>query len=149
MSEQVEEGLSPETAAAVVEAAKATRTASFSDLKKKPRRTLSFHVTVASDDGTEQQLQMVFRACSSTRFDELQGDHPPTDKERRAGAIYNVATFAPALIAEVSHEPRLSIEQARELYTSDDWSSGEVQHLFLNALGVCQRGLDVPFNARD
>lgn len=129
-------------------AAKAT-TATFAQLIKKPKRTLSFPVTTADEDGNEITLQVKFQAISSKAYDDLIAANPPTSKQRQAGAAYNVDTFAPALIAAVSLEPKLSVEQAKEIYTSPDWATGEVGEFFVSALRVCSSGLDVPFNARD
>jgi hypothetical protein len=149
MSEDSQE-LSPGMAATVAGLAlKTAEPATYESLIKKPRRTLSFDVTTGNDAGEEIKLAMKFQAINSTRYDELQAEHPPTTKERREGAIYNVDTFAPALIAEVSLIPKLTVEQASELYHSPDWAPGEVGNLFLNAMGVCNQGLSVPFNARD
>jgi hypothetical protein len=124
-------------------------TATFDQLIKKPRRTLSFTVTTLDEDGEEQLLKMKYRALPSKEYDDLISEHPPTTKEKQAGAVYNVDTFAPALISAVSVEPRLSVEQATELYKSPQWSGGEIATLFFNAQRVCNAGLDVPFNARD
>ena len=141
--------LSESTREAVVEAAKASVPATFDLLIKKPRRTLDFTIYTRGDDGEELALQMRYQAISSKRYDELQAANPPASKERQQGAIYNVDTFAPALISEVSLDPKLSYEQASELYHSDDWAPGEISNLFINALSVCNQGLNVPFNARD
>lgn len=124
-------------------------TATFDQLMKKPRRTLGFTVYSVDEEGEEIALQLKYKALSSKEYDTLQGEHPPSAKEKREGAIYNVDTFAPALIAAVSQAPKLTIEQATELYKSPDWSGGEVTTMFLNALRVCNAGLDVPFSARD
>ena len=123
--------------------------ATFDRLIKKPRRSLSFNVATLDEDGEELLLSMKYLALSSKEYDDLVAANPPTAKEKQAGAVYNVDTFAPALISKVSSEPKLSIEQATELYKSPDWSGGEIMTLFFNAQRVCNAGLDVPFNARD
>jgi hypothetical protein len=150
MSEELPAELAPETREKIANALGGTaQPATYEALIKKPRRTLSFEVTSANDAGEEIKLTLKFQAIDSTSFDELQSAHPPTTKERREGAIYNVDTFAPALIAAVSLEPRLSVEQATEIYKSPDWAPGEVGNMFINAMSVCNQGLNIPFNARD
>lgn len=123
--------------------------ATFSQLIKKPRRTLTFTVSTLDEDGEELLLKMKYRALPSKEYDDLIAEHPPTTKEKQAGAIYNVDTFAPALISAVSAVPKLSLQEATELYKSPDWSGGEIATMFFNAQRVCNAGLDVPFNARD
>ena len=75
--------------------------------------------------------------------------HPPTTEQRKRGASYNIDTFAPALVAACSLEPRLTFEQAKELKDSPDWSGGEFGDIYGRAMAVCNAGLDIPFNARD
>lgn len=130
-------------------AAKATGIATFEQLKAKPRRVSKFDVHTLDDEGVEIALTMKYKALSSKEYDKLIEAHPPTSREKAKGAVYNVDTFAPALIAAVSAEPKLSEEQAAELYNSPEWSGGEVQTLFVEALKVCNAGLNVPFNERD
>jgi hypothetical protein len=134
-----------EVAAKAAKAAPAT----FDQLIRKPRRTMAFNVYVTDEDGADQALAIKFKALSSKEYDDLVAAHPPTQKEKQQGAVYNVDTFAPALISAVSYEPALTLEQATELYRSPDWSGGEVGDLFMRAARVCNSGLDVPFNARD
>lgn len=123
--------------------------ATFEALRSKPRRTLKFNVYTVDADGEEVALGVKYQALSSKQYDDLVSEHPPSQKERAQGAVYNVDTFAPAIIAAVSVEPKLTVEQATELYKSQEWSGGEITSLFLQALKVCNAGLDVPFNARD
>ena len=123
--------------------------ATFAQLMNKPRRTLTFTVYSTDDSGEEVALQIKYKALSSKVYDDLLAAHPPSAKEKHEGANYNVDTFTAALIAAVSVEPALDYEQASELFHSSDWASGEISSLFINALRVCNAGLDVPFNARD
>jgi hypothetical protein len=123
------------------------RQATFADLRRKPRRELAFTITTVDDDGEELEVRMVFRAINSPAYDALVAEHPPK-RGKEKEQVYNVDTFAPALIAAVSHDPKLSYEQAYEIYHSDDWASGEIMSLFLNAQSVCGAGLDIPFRER-
>ena len=123
--------------------------ATYAALMAKPRRTLNFTVTTEDGDGEEIVLKMKYQAIRSKRYDDLVAEHPPTAKEKTAGASYNVETLAPALISAVSLVPTLTVVQATAIYKSAEWSGGEVGNLFMNAIRVCNSGLDVPFNARD
>ena len=123
--------------------------ATYAALLGKPRRTMSFSVTTEDDDGEEIALTIKYQAISSKRYDDLVAEHPPTAKEKAAGSVYNVETLAPALIAAVSLVPTLTVAQATAIYKSASWSGGEIGNLFMNAIRVCNSGLDVPFNARD
>jgi hypothetical protein len=123
--------------------------ATFAALRAKPRRTMTFPVNTVDEDGTEIAVLMKYRALPSKKYDEMIEAHPPTAEQKKQGQIYNIDTFAPALISAVSYEPLLSVEEAAEIYNSPDWSGGELTTLFIKAMQVCNAGLDIPFNARD
>lgn len=120
--------------------------ATFNDLIKKPKRESTFLLPVTDDAGRDADLVIRYRAISSRAYDDLVAAHPPTEKQKKDGSVYNIDTFAPALISAVSLDPKLSVEQANEIYTSDDWSPGELGTLFINALKLCNAGMDVPFS---
>lgn len=126
--------------------------ATFDDLVAKPRRELTFDVTLADADGHPVKRRMTYRAMSGPAYDDMVAEHPPTPKQLAnaggSGVAFNIDTFAPALISAVSHVPKLSYEQAEQLWRSESWSGGESSTLFWNAQRVCNSGLDVPFNER-
>jgi hypothetical protein len=123
--------------------------ATFSSLAKKPRRVLNFTVFTSDDAGEQVAQSMRYKALSGREYDDLQAAHPPTSKGKALGQQYNLDTFAPALISAVSVIPKLTYDEAKTIYTSDTWAGGEITALFINALRVCNAGLDVPFNERD
>lgn len=130
-------------------AAAASGEATFDLLMAKPRRSLTFDITTESADGTEVVLKMKYLAISGKAYDDLVAEHPPTASDKKAGATFNVETLAPALISAVSAVPKLTIAQATSVYKNGSWSGGEAGNLFMNAVRVCNAGLDVPFSARD
>lgn len=126
----------------------AIQDATFEVLVAKPRRVGSFLVTLPTNDGT-RQVKVTYQALSGADYDALMAAHAPTPKQQAQGMVYNPDTFAPALISAVSLRPKMSAVQAKELYSNPDWSPGESGQLFMEAIQVCQRGLDVPFSAGD
>lgn len=130
-------------------AANAPRYITFEQLRTKPRRKLTFPIHTADEDGHEVVLEMTYQALTNREYDELVEQHPPSAKEKAGGAMYNVMSFSPALISACSYEPRLTLDQAREIVESERWSGGELATLFINAQRVCNAGLDVPFTVRD
>ena len=52
----------------------------------------------------------------------------------------------PALVAECSYQPRLSLNQAQQLRTHPHWSNGEFATIFLTAQRLCLATMDVPFS---
>jgi hypothetical protein len=79
-------------------------------------------------------------------YDRLVSKHPPTTEQRADGASFNLDTFAPALISAVSSDPEISPTDAKEIWNSAEWSRGEVITLYRQAVDLCNRGLDIPFN---
>ena len=121
------------------------RRATFDLLLNKPRveREISFQLPV--EGGGEQEVTMLLRAISGTKYDRMLADHPPTKEQKADGSSYNVNTFGPALLADVVVEPELTGAEWRELWNSPAWNRGEIMELFLAAVQLCNQGLDIPF----
>ena len=119
---------------------KAGGAATLQQLLNKPVRRTKLTLNLG-----DSEVYMRFEAISSAQYDALVAEHPPTKKQREAGASYNPDTFAPALISQCSLEPKLTLEDATALYTAKSWAGGEITDLFLTCVRLCQSGLDVPF----
>jgi|GEM_PF-2201363 len=125
------------------------RPATFKDLLHKPARTKEVALKVPDEGGTIIEYVVTLRAIGSKSYDVLVGMHPPTAEQKKDGASYNPDTFGPALISSCAASPLITPNEAKELWESDEWSRGEVMELFVAAVEVCSRGLDVPFTATD
>jgi hypothetical protein len=137
MAEQVK------IAAARQDQSKMDKEAMLDKLRLKPRRKYEMKVRVGDEDMT-----FVFSALSATELDKLKEKHPPTTKQRAEGQGINAQTFNPALVAATLTEPMvLNEEEAKEIFASDYWSTGELQQIVDAASRVCLEGLDVPSNA--
>jgi hypothetical protein len=121
------------------------RPATFKDLLHKPARTREVVLKVPDDGGTIIEYVVTLRAIGSKAYDVLVGMHPPTVEQKKEGASYNPDAFGPALIAACAVSPVITPNEAKELWESDEWSRGEVMELFVAAVEVCSKGLDVPF----
>lgn len=121
------------------------RAATFKDLRHKPPRTKEVTLSVPDPDGTVIEYVWTMRAIGSKAYDVLVGMYPPTAEQKKEGITYDPEAFGPALIAACSIEPRLTPNEAKELWESDEWSRGEVMALFAAAVEVNSKGLDVPF----
>ncbi len=130
-----------------VQSALRSRPATLDDLLKKKRRETTVTLPTTDDAGNLIELTLRYRAIGSQEYDDLVAKHKPTPQQKAEGATYNIDTFAPALISAVSLDPALSVQDATALYTSPEWSGGEIGGLFLAALRLCNAGLDVPFSA--
>lgn len=109
-------------------------------LKSKRKRRLTIQLDINGE-----KLDLVFEAISYKELDALQAKHPATQAQRVEGASFNRNTFPPALIAACAVEPIMTESDAREIWGSDDWSTGELNTLFDAVSGLCMKGLDVPF----
>lgn len=123
--------------------------ATLDQLKKKPAVEREVSIGMPGDDGEVIEFSILFRAISPTRYDELRGEHPPTPAQRKDGLNFNPDTFQAALVAECSADPKLTEEDAKELWDSGNWNKGELQALFLGAVQVCSQGHDIPFSGTD
>ncbi len=90
-----------------------------------------------------------FRAIGRKAYEQLIEEHPATEEQQRearerganAGLApqlsrlhWNADTFPPALIAAASCDPKISHEEAWEMFhVSEDWNEGELTTLFVTA----------------
>jgi hypothetical protein len=110
--------------------------------KKRRRKELSFNFN-------GEQVTLVFEAISSKELDTLQASCPPTKDQQGRGLSFNPEKFTPALVAACMVDPDLSVEDAQEIWVSDEWSSGELATLFTTAWELVMEGLDIPFTGSD
>lgn len=122
-----------------------SRPATFTDLVKKPVRTKTITMKVPGDDDAVEELTLRVRAIGQQAYDALLAEHPPTKKQKESGDSYNIETFCPALISKSLVEPTLTYDEARELWTSETWSRGELTELFFSCVDVNNKGLNIPF----
>lgn len=121
------------------------RPATFKDLQGKPPRTKDVVLAVPDSDGNVIEYVFTLRAIGSKAYDVLVSVYPPTADQKKEAMTYNPDQFGPALIAACSVTPSLTPNEAKELWDSDAWSRGEVMALFVAAVEVNSKGLDVPF----
>lgn len=112
-------------------------------LKGKTRREKTVQVQVSG-----QELSITFKAISSHDLDRLQSKYPPTSEQRVRGMQFNPETFAPALVAACAADPEMTEEDAREIWKSESWSTGELNFLFDTCSQLCMEGLDIPFTGK-
>lgn len=113
-------------------------------LMSKKLRTKEVEVNIGGDT-----LTWTFRAIPAHKLDELQAKHTPTKEQRARGMGFNPNTFAPELVALCSVDPELSKEEARDIWNSDEWSTGELNFLFDTCTNLCTEGFNVPFTESD
>lgn len=124
------------------EQSKASKSATLEQLKgKKPRRKT---IKVVIEDN---EVELTFQAISSTDLDKLQGKHTPTMDQKAKGFAFNPQTFAPALVAACSYEPKMTEEDTKEIWESEAWSTGELNVLFDTCSVLCMEGMTIPFSS--
>lgn len=126
-----------------------SKRATFDLLKSKPRAEREVVLRLPSGDGEYEELSMLFRAIGSQDYDKLLTKNPPTQEQKADGGSYNVNTFGPALLSKVCVEPDMDQKQWAEIWNSPDWNRGEMMQLFLVAVELCNRGLDIPLSETD
>ena len=143
----------PKDETAVLEARQAqsdaSKRATLAQLKGKKRAVREVLVTIPGEDGPEE-ASFLFRAISRREYDALIDEHPPSKAGVARGDVFNMDTFAPALLSKVIVEPRIPEDDWRDLWKSPDWSSGELNGLFVTAAGLCNSGFElVPTTGTD
>lgn len=116
--------------------------ASVDQLLSKPARTKTMVLTIG-----EAEVSIGLRAIGSKAYDDMMAAHPPTKAQRAESAPFNVDSFAPALLSASMTDPEMDLEQATALWTSPDWSRGELSDLFYACVELNSKGLDIPSSA--
>lgn len=119
--------------------------ATIADLKRKKVRTDTVEIPTYDEDGEEVVMTVRIKAIGSVAYDKLVAANPPNRVQRERGDNWNVDSFAPALISACAIEPKMTVEDATDIYTSDEWSAGEVGALFWACQRICNAGTEVPF----
>ena len=110
-------------------------------LLSKKRRTKTVKFGIGDD-----VIEMTFQALSAHELDALTSKHPPTAEQKVNGMVFNVDTFAPALVHACLVEPDLELDEVKAMWSSEDWSSGELATLFSTASDLCMDRLNIPFS---
>lgn len=95
-----------------------------------------------------------FKDPGRKAFEDLIEACPPTEEEKKVSKdhgqpppTWGTDTFVPGLLAMASLEPKLTLDDAREIY--DEWGRGDVEALFNCALQACMETASIPFTRRD
>lgn len=126
-----------------------SKRATFDLLRSKPKAEREVLLKIPDEQGEIQEVSMLFRAIGSQEYDKLLSKNPPTAEQKADGGSYNVNTFGPALLSRVCIEPDLDQKQWGDIWNSADWNRGEVMQLFLTAVQLCNKGLDIPLSEDD
>lgn len=95
-----------------------------------------------------------FKDPGRKAFEDLIEACPPTDEEKalakehgQSPPTWGTDSFVPGLLAIASLDPKLDLDEAREIY--DNWGRGDVEALFNTALQACMETASIPFTRRD
>jgi len=116
--------------------------ASVDQLLSKPARTKEMVLNIGSDEVT-----IALRAIGSKAYDDLMAAHPPTKAQKVENTPFNIDTFGPALLATSFMTPEMTVEEATAMWTSPEWSRGELTDVFYACVELTNTGLDVPRSA--
>lgn len=115
-------------------------------------RPTALQAVVEAEDALEElrpeaaaiTRKMVFQSIGRRKVEQLMTDHPATDAQQRqerrenngdpkARLIYNPDTYPPALVAATLVEPKLTYEEAVELFESENITAAEWAQMFYTA----------------
>lgn len=109
----------------------------------------------AIDAAEATEVEFVFQAIGRAAWDRMVMDHKPTQEQIRdlrrdlgdknAQIGWNPETFPPAIISACLVSPRMTVEEATEMYEDPSWNLGELQRLLAAAIAVNQETPDVGF----
>jgi hypothetical protein len=93
----------------------------------------------------------LFQDIGRHEFVELLKEHRPTEEtlkyyeeEGQDRPEFEPDTFVPALLHLSSYEPKITPEEAQDIYTT--WSEGDIETLFMAAYIACRERTSIPFS---
>ena len=106
------------------------------------------------EDAQDVIATFTFQDIGRKAYDDLITDHPPTkeqikewEDEGGEGKLgYNTVTFPPALMSVTSVSPKLTYDEAEEIY--NEWGNFEVIRLFNAAQAACVGVSKIPKSRR-
>ncbi len=100
------------------------------------------------EDARDTEITFTFKAIGRLPYDELVGDpaNAPTEAQKKEGAQFNPDTFPPALVAAAAVDPKITLEEAVEIFGDSEWNGAELQKLFFAALEVNTETGDIPLS---
>lgn len=94
---------------------------------------------------TEHALKFVFEAVGRRRYEELLGEYPSTEVQKRTARdareeipIFDPDHFPQAVCAESLVDPKLTLDEVQELWDSDSFNSAEIFALYAGCMEVNQ-----------
>ena len=91
-------------------------------------------IEALEEEAREVTVTFSFRDLGRKRFEDLWKACPPTEDQKEKGYEWDPDEFSPLIIAESSVEPKLTLEEAKELY--DTWSTAEAEMLAMTAINA-------------
>lgn len=114
------------------------------------------------DQARASEVTFTFRSVGRARFDKLVAEHPATAEQRKQvkemtaergmpfdPPKWNLDTFPPAIVAASAVDPELTLAEAQELWTDENWSPAELLKIFECALSCYWEVEEIPFAAGD
>lgn len=86
------------------------------------------------EQAQESTVTFTFQDQGRKRFEDLWKTVPPTDEQREKGYEWDPDAFGPLIISEACIEPKISLEEATDMY--NDWSTAEAELLLMTAINV-------------
>lgn len=95
-----------------------------------------------------EQLEITAKALDEKTLRDIRAAHPPRKEDKDNNLPYNVATFPADLLTHSVVDPVLTLEEWKEIFSSSEWSLGELRELYDQVFEITTSGFDVPFGAR-
>lgn len=92
-------------------------------------------LTIAEKARDEANVTLTLRSLGSDAYEKMVAAHPATEEQEKDDMIYDVDTFAPAIISACCTDP-MTVEQAASLIKT--LNQGEAAMLFQTAVSVNQ-----------
>lgn len=123
---------------------------SLADTTVKELEQLIAELETLEEEAAEYTVEFTFQDIGRRAYDDLLKEHRPSEDEKKEykeaggeGVLgYSTATFPIALISRCSLTPKITIQEAEEIF--NEWSEGDIELLFMTALTACKEPTSLP-----
>lgn len=100
------------------------------------------------EKGRASEVKFWFKPIGRATYDALLLKHPPSDEQRYQGLDADLENFAPKLIAASSDDPKITVDEAHEIWDDPEWSPAECEKLYHAARNANLETPDIPLSAK-
>lgn len=103
-----------------------------------------------TESAKDTLVWFTFKSIGRPKWDALMSAHKPTPQQRKEFGktiAFDPDTFPAMAVAASCVDPTIEVDEAKEIFDSEDWNDGELTKLYMAAQEVNTEVPDVPLSS--